>query len=111
MTQCKFFILTKFWHFSILFLVCGNLIVMVTVIYREQIRTARNILIFNLALSDLLLGTQTPQMNCSVNTLCCSFDSAPHMFGRSNLHLAIPVSPLVQVKTISHHQSTISSSS
>ena len=37
-------------------IVFGNLVVMFTVVYRKQIRTARNILIFNLALSDLLLG-------------------------------------------------------
>ena len=41
---------------SLILLVCGNCVVMTTVISQKRIRTARNILIFNLALSDLMLG-------------------------------------------------------
>ena len=47
--------LNKFVSLLIL-LVCGNCVVMATVISQKRIRTARNILIFNLALSDLMLG-------------------------------------------------------
>ena len=40
--------------------VCGNSTVMLAVIRRKEMRTARNIFIFNLALSDLLMATSIP---------------------------------------------------
>ena len=40
--------------------VVGNLTVMCTVLLRKEMRTARNIFIFNLALSDFLLATSIP---------------------------------------------------
>ena len=44
----------------LVFLVCGNLLVMCAVLRRKTMRTARNIFIFNLALSDFLLATSIP---------------------------------------------------
>ena len=41
-------------------LVPGNLIVMITALWKKEMRTARNIFIFNLALSDLLLALSIP---------------------------------------------------
>ena len=40
--------------------VCGNSAVMLVVLRRKEMRTARNIFIFNLALSDFLLATSIP---------------------------------------------------
>ena len=40
--------------------VCGNSAVMFAVMRRKEMRTARNIFIFNLALSDLLMATSIP---------------------------------------------------
>ena len=40
--------------------VFGNLLVMSAVLRRKEMRTARNIFIFNLALSDFLLATSIP---------------------------------------------------
>ena len=41
-------------------LVLGNLTVMSTVLLRKEMRTARNVFIFNLAMSDFLLATSIP---------------------------------------------------
>jgi NADH:ubiquinone oxidoreductase subunit 5 (subunit L)/multisubunit Na+/H+ antiporter MnhA subunit len=46
--------------FFSIFLVFGNLMVMSAVLRRKKMRTARNIFIFNLALSDFLLATSIP---------------------------------------------------
>ena len=43
-----------------LVLVFGNLLVMSAVLRRKKMRTARNIFIFNLALSDFMLATSIP---------------------------------------------------
>ena len=40
--------------------VCGNSTVMLAVVRNKEMRTARNIFIFNLALSDLLMATSIP---------------------------------------------------
>ena len=40
--------------------VCGNSAVILVVLKRREMRTARNIFIFNLALSDLLMATSIP---------------------------------------------------
>ena len=40
--------------------VCGNSAVMLAVVRRKEMRTARNIFIFNLAMSDLLMATSIP---------------------------------------------------
>ena len=40
--------------------VCGNSTVMLAVMKSKEMRTARNIFIFNLALSDLLMATSIP---------------------------------------------------
>ena len=40
--------------------VCGNSAVMLVVLRRKEMRTARNIFIFNLAMSDLLTATSIP---------------------------------------------------
>ena len=40
--------------------VCGNSAVILVVLKRKEMRTARNIFIFNLALSDLLMATSIP---------------------------------------------------
>ena len=44
----------------VIFAVCGNSIVMIAVVKRKEMRTARNIFIFNLALSDLLMAVTIP---------------------------------------------------
>ena len=82
---------------------------MVTVIYRKQIRTARNILIFNLALSDLLLGTPLSTINPNQNVemkLFSSLDSAPDLFRCSDLHLALCIPTFMQVETKSSLKET-----
>ena len=40
--------------------VCGNSAVMLVVLRRKEMRTARNIFIFNLAMSDLLMALSIP---------------------------------------------------
>ena len=40
--------------------ICGNTIVIIAVVRSKEMRTARNIFIFNLALSDLLMATSIP---------------------------------------------------
>ena len=45
---------------SCLILVPGNLSVMIAAVCRKEIRTARNVLIFSLALSDLLFTLSIP---------------------------------------------------
>ena len=40
--------------------VCGNGAVMIAVLRRKEMRTARNIFIFNLAMSDLLMALSIP---------------------------------------------------
>ena len=40
--------------------ICGNTTVMLAVVRNKEMRTARNIFIFNLALSDLLMATSIP---------------------------------------------------
>ena len=81
--------------------VCGNLVVMITVIYRDIIRTARNILIFNLALSDLLLGKpRFKYIYISYKYMLSSLISAPDMLGCSDIHMALQITPFMQVRAV-----------